>query len=294
MSKEFFHSMLMPIFSQAREPDLDRALLNAIAVSRWLKADLHLLVERDSSTLRRKLAEHSFNPKAIISMVHESKRPVLEDVLDLVRHHEIDLLMFGMNSIPIEEPFAEQWQGLILQIADVPVLICPLDLDLAQSPIRSLLVPMSGEVRISASLEVALRLANEVNSPVDLIHVTDIDAEAPGPSSPLESGSEHFYHEYPKLLDQLIAQSSPYSEMRDRLVIRSFQHGCGYVADEILKCVGEKASSLLVLEWKGSLASGRARTIKSAMARHSFPILLIREVAKQRSVLKVGNHFNAA
>jgi hypothetical protein len=293
MSKDFLRSMLMPVLP-GHDQDLDRALANAIAVSRWLKAELHLIISGESSVLERKQAEQRFGPDEPPPKIHVSAGDLFHDILDCVRQYEIDLLMFGMNSIPVEEAYAQAWQGLLLQIAEVPVLICPVDLNLARLPVESLLVPVSGEPRISASLEVALRLANDVKLPVDLIHVTDLESQHAGPPSALENISEHFYHEYPKVIDQLIAQSSPYSGMRDKLVIRGFQHGSGCIADQILKCVQERTSCLLVLEWKGSLASGRASTIKSAMAHHSFPILLVREVPKQRSVLKVGSHFEAA
>lgn len=85
------------------------------------------------------------------------------------------------------------------------------------SLIHSILVPMSGEIRISSALSFGLKLASQIHVPIDLLHVVKGDSKS---GSSLETTGDQPHHEYRERLDRVLAEGSPFSDMKERALVR--------------------------------------------------------------------------
>lgn len=166
-----------------------------------------------------------------------------------------------------------------------PVLILSPGINLAKTPIESVLIPMSGEIRVSSALEFGLNLAKFIHVPVDLVHV--IKDESPAFSS-LETTGDQPHHEYRNLLDRVLAEASPFSGSQERNQVRTFYQLTGVPSVEILKIVKKISSCAVVSEWDGSLIHGKAETLKELLRQISMPFFLIKKKRDEKSVLKIG------
>jgi hypothetical protein len=146
---------------------------------------------------------------------------------------------------------------------------------------------------MNSALAIALRIAYQIKMPIDLIHVTSRTCEYED-TSLLGHLSDHFYHEYPRLVERLISEGSPFSSLRERRLIRKFWHCWGNEANEILKLSTKNISALLVLEWKGILLKGHAAILKFILSNCNQAVLLVRQASQGTSLLKVGKDFRVA
>jgi hypothetical protein len=94
--------------------------------------------------------------------------------------------------------------------------------------------------------------------------------------------------------DQLISQACPYASLRERQVIREFIHSAGMTEDRILGQIRRQERPLLILEWKGNPALGRARTVKGLLRRPGPTVLLLRERRGGEAVLRAGAPLRSA
>jgi nucleotide-binding universal stress UspA family protein len=173
----------------------------------------------------------------------------------------------------------------LLERASTPILLLSPKVDLSKAPIRSVLVPMSGEIRVSAALKFGLRLARRIQVPVDLVHVVGSGAQK---RSALEMTGDQPHHEYRELLDRVLAEASPFSDTRERAQVRTLYNVEGTPAVEILKAAGKTPSCALVAEWHGSLLKGKAEILKDLLRQTEIPIFLVKTESEQKSVLRIG------
>lgn len=181
----------------------------------------------------------------------------------------------------------------ILESVPRPVLLIPKEREFYANPIQSLLVPLSGEDRVSEALRFALKTADELSTPVDLVHVTAPDRPCVCMQS-LESVGDEVQHEYPEMMERIVSEASPYSDPRQRAHVRRFHHVSGQTADEIRKVMVSEPGVVLVIEWKGVLERGHAKVVKDVVHEQWDPIFFVKSGRVLRSTLKVGSEFNAA
>ena len=204
----------------------------------------------------------------IISVIRE-KNPSL-----IILDRRLILSVLGNNTSKGDQ---KNWRDLITQL-EVPLLIMSTNHSVLNS--QSVLVPMSGEVRVSKALEWSIRFANRVELPLDLIHVTREASQQPDQVldfSLLGRGCDEFHHEYPSLVAEFLAQASPYSSLRERRVIRRFSHCSGRELAEILRFGEALSQPILVVEWKGNLGRGRSQVVRGVLQCSDWPIVLLRE-----------------
>lgn len=269
-----------------------RFIRAALVVSGWLSAKLHLLVTPEDVALGMREIRNAEKNKTISGEVDLKSVTTgfAEAVLESIETQETGLFIM---SIGREEP--EPWQQYVLENSLVPVMAIPECTILEPIPFGSVVVPMSGEERLSSALSFALYLAGQAAIPVDLIHVT-LGGE-PCLCDPTMIGhlSDQFYYEYPGMVEEFIAQAAPYATPREKRLIREFWHLAGETVEEIMRLLErEPENGLLVMEWKGALAKGRARIVKRILQECHYPILLVKPAAKAESRLNVWKKFSAA
>lgn len=186
------------------------------------------------------------------------------------------------------------WWEPFLTASEAPVLLSRARRSSIRELFDSFLVPLSGEITRSHSLEEALALARQLELPVDIVHVTETRGKAAWDASILAQVSDEFQHEYPRLIEELVLQASPYSGSEERRRIREVCHCTGDVSQQILLHVRQGRRPLLVLEWKGRLERGRARTMKGLLEQVSCPVLLVRERKGPEARLRVADEFKRA
>lgn len=182
----------------------------------------------------------------------------------------------------------------ILSEVSTPILLVTCHRQKLKVPFLSLFVPMSGEVKSSPALEWSINFANEMQLPVDLLHVTHQDKWGTYDPSLIGKLCDEFYHEYPHLISEFLAQGSPYSSMREKTVIRHFIHCTGLELDEIIKSGRKETRPLVIIEWKGSLEKGHAKVLKGIVSQTDWPILLTRQRINRTIQIKSLRSFRAA
>jgi hypothetical protein len=179
------------------------------------------------------------------------------------------------------------WQRTALERIAKPILVMPSNMDLQR--FESILVPLKRlETRLNSALSFGLRLANNLRIPLDILHVRPMVAESPEDLSSLGDLGDAFHHEYPRLLDELVAGACPYSSIRERSALRSFFQVRGDTARQIFVMLRKKRRGLLIVEWKGNFAHGHAETVKAILNTSRYPVLLIKPAAEETSSLCLG------
>ncbi|OFZ53376.1 MAG: hypothetical protein A2428_10460 [Bdellovibrionales bacterium RIFOXYC1_FULL_54_43] len=252
-----FNSLLMPVTSgRIKHPSIER--MRAIAES--MRAEFHILE---------------------IDLRYESPLKMLSTIERL----SSDLLV-----LPTAIVFGSRAQELMHK-SPIPVLLVP------ESPVprkfNSVLVPMSGEIRTSHALTLGIKLASEFAVPLDLIYVVDPETVSEECPCPLLSFLDDAYHEYPRMLEELIAEASPLTSIEEKASIRDFHFCTGEAAREIVNQMKKRHTSLVAIEWHGRLTRGHARVLKHILRQAHCLILLVKTESHVHFRLKVGKDFAA-
>lgn len=279
-------SILVLIAPKSEASEQERLLRNAKYLGDRLGFSIHVFAPNIA-----KLGKVPLPGEAHI-VFHPLSRQVVNQLLDGIEEYGSDLVLMAKESDAgrIRKTSMERQ---ILEELPCPILLVPPEMDLESEPIRSLLVPLSGEERISESLGFALRLAEQLKAPVDLVHVTAPDRPCLCMQT-LELVGDEFQHEYPELMERVISEASPFSNPRQRSRARWFHHASGRTTDEIRKILEAERGAVLVIEWKGILERGHARVVKEIVHEKRYPILFVKMGRLRKSTLKVGPRFEAA
>ncbi|MBC7690531.1 MAG: hypothetical protein H7222_02080 [Methylotenera sp.] len=218
----------------------------------------------------------------------------LGQVLEVMRSQAVDLIILGKpGRMDPEADSRRSWISGLMGAGDCPVLLLTQKLLEAHCPFASLLVPMSGESTLNPAVEWAINYGNSHQVPVDLLHVTGRNGSEAGDLSLLGGMSDQFHHEYPGRIEQFVARASPYSSPSQKRIIRNFIHSTGDALEEIKKQVSRRSVGLLVIEIKGHMEPGRAKTVKELLKSTDLPILLVRSRGTGLATLHVGLDFAA-
>jgi nucleotide-binding universal stress UspA family protein len=243
-------NFLVCILSDSEPSVRDRYARNAVSFAKHMGADTRF---------------HPLSEKRSIAAVN-----------DAVKQYSCELILI---------PSGSKIQKDLLEQSQVPVLFLSPQVDLLERPIKSILVPMSGEIRPSAALKLALELASQFNVPIDLLHVVERRSRS---GAALESTGDQPHHEYRQLLDEVIAEACPFSEVKERAQVRTLDNVDGSPSTEILKAIEKDSSRALVIEWHGSLSPGKAGTLKEILEHIAVPVFLVRAESEHICTLKIG------
>jgi len=191
-----------------------------------------------------------------------------QQLLGAIDRFSVDLVVIASSQY-----FGVHAQQLIHK-SPVPVLLMPEQEEFSWG---SILVPMSGEIRQNAALELAIALAPQLEAPVDVIHVTPSDLQATEWSQCMvEQYTDHPHHEYPGRIEEFLAEAAPFTGARERSRIREVRLVTGDPANEILVHSQALDTGLMILEWHGSIRRGHAATLRKLLRQLHFPVLLVR------------------
>jgi nucleotide-binding universal stress UspA family protein len=281
-------TILVCILPDLKDRILHQYLVNAVSFAKQIGVDVHFLTPEDTqealSSALNEIPPHELHAtKTVSHPIAGNWSPGV--VGEAVKIYSCDLIVVPAGGITEDKGYGAQVRKDLLEQASAPILILSPKIDLVKMPIGSVLVPMSGEIRVSSALEFGLRLADRIHVPVDLLHV--IIEEHPT-DSPLEKIGDQPQHEYRDLLDRVLAEACPFSETKERARVRNLYHVQGTPSVEILKAANDTPSCALVVQWRGSLINGKAEILKDLLQQIVAPIFLLKTKAEQKSILKIG------
>lgn len=241
----------------------------------------HLFIERSKAAAQRIGASYQLI----------SGEGQVEEILRAIEDISADVIVYADNIAVDEDPVAERKREL-LEKSPVPVLLLPETMAFAIEDTRCLIVPVSGEHRRNEALRLALRLAVSFDRAVKLVHVTDpVKADD---KVGLGSLGDQAHHEYAKMIDKVVSEASPTSDLEERMRVTEIRHLVGCTADNLGKLIAETPGGLLCVEWQGCFLEGHAETIKTLLKSADYPVLFVKRVRERKSKLKTGKEFEAA
>ena len=274
-------NILVCILSDMKSNALDRYLLNSASFANQIDADIHFLSSADT----RETLDAALNrvPNIAIQTIETVSDSLT--VSEAVKRYSCDLILVPSGTLGSEIGRGAGIRENVLEQSAVPVLILSSRVDLIGTPIKSVLVPMSGEIRLSSALTLGLKLATQIDVPVDMLHVVEKGKQS---DSPLETTGDQPHHEYRQLLDKVLSEACPFSDAKERSRVRTLYNVQGTPSVQIPKAAAADPSRALIVEWHGSLIQGRAETLKSILDQIAVPVFLVRSKPDQTSVLKIG------
>lgn len=284
-------SMMVVIESLLTEEQIRRAVGNALEFGRWLGCELHFVCDPGtevyvSPLVKEQRPERSNGPSNFI--VHTTVADRTGRILATIEKYSCDMILLQTERALDETAEVSR----IVQTTTIPVLLLNSDYEFKVNPPKLLLVPLSGEQRTSEALQFSLKVASQTLSPVDLVHVATSDRPSPEEAT-LEDLGDEPHHEYRESIDKIASEACPYSTPLERARIRQFHHLQGFTADGILEVIQKSPGTILVLEWKGSLALGHAQTVRRILETMPCPVLFTKVRLEQKSKLNVGKDLNA-
>lgn len=292
--KRIFHSVLVAV-SSTNELKILLPFISWLGPTAIENIDLVFIQKTKGETKRqeetKKLVHHLKHqmPGVILSYeVHDS----VDELLSLIEKRGSDLLM-ACSGWSAAEPAGNLFDpslARIIERTDVPVFIAPRE---SRHPHgrKSILVPMSGEVRENKALELSIKIGWTLGVPVDIIHVPRSPETRP---AAIDHYADDAYHELPKMIDEFIAEASPLTHLEERKCLRDFYISRGQTSEEILSRIKENKSHLVAVQWKGTFMTGHAKVLKSILKEARSAVLLVKQKERAPFELKAGTNLRSA
>lgn len=277
------NTILVPLFPEDRRSLWRFTVVHALAVAERLKLNAHFIAPAAiAAEVRRRIPANV--------PFHECSGDFTYDILKEIQTHRADCVFCEYRPWHSFTLLSAAKRRLI-EASPVPVLMVPSSMVLAEFDMKSVMVPLSGERHGSGAVELGVRLGNTLNVPVNLMHVTLAERVCSCGAQFLEFAGDEIHHEYEAKVDQLVAEGSPFSSPRERQSIRTFVHTYGDVTHEIVRAMKRSPKSLLIMEWKGEMARGRAKILRKVLRRIRRPIFITKPRPAPSFRLKVGKEF---
>jgi hypothetical protein len=176
----------------------------------------------------------------------------------------------------------------IIEAVRGPLLLFPFR-ESVSLPWSLIVTPMSGEIRDNRALSRSVELANQLQVPLDIIHVVDPEYEARDGGRAVGRFGDEAHHELQAMIEEFISEACPYCSPSEKRVIRTFHLAHGDTTEELLRHVSGTPVSMLAVEWKGSFMEGHAETLKALIRHLRVPVLLVRQSETPRPSLRAGH-----
>jgi len=288
-------SILMPVPSGKWNQRMIGQISRAACFANWFGADLRVLIapEPDLNQVM-KLEEKILarTPRQCAFIIETDGKPISEATKTSAEHRKPEMIILVIEPQLFSRGLKmTAWQQRILEESLEPVLVLSASTKLV--PFESIVVPMAGTpMRMDSALSYSLQFGSRARIPLDIVHVSPRQDGRDGSS--VGQFSDEFYHEYPRRIEEMIAEASPLSSVRERTIIRGFLHVKGDLIHEIFRSIKPHKGGLLVIEWDGKFVQGRSETIKSIFSASRRPVLVVKPVPEKHSTLTLGGTTIAA
>jgi hypothetical protein len=267
----------------------------SVKLGEWLKGKVHFLVDsEDAQTIEKTIDQfkdaQGFNQDELTIHTNSTSDNLENRVLKMIEKYPCDLIV--LTDGVLLHPSKGLGERKVLEQSPIPVLLLPKDFDFGSGMPIGFIVPLSGEKKTNEALSVSLRLAERTRSIVDLLHVTS--EKISQSDEQLGTLGDQLPHEYKEMSERIASEASPFSSAEERGRIRHVLHCAGSVTPEIEKIIHDSPGEILSLEWKGTLAEGRAANVKDIIQRARCPILFVKTAHEEKSTLRVGKNLRAA
>ncbi len=287
-----FDSIVLPLDGS---PEAAKGVSCAAWLSARLGATLHVLHSGVAPLARAEAlsglrAEHA---ERATTVLHQTTDEPSRAVRDAVAEHAATLVVMSARgesaSVGVEpERSLGRVARVLLEESAVPVLLIPVRYREAL-PWTSMLIAASGEPAADQALEAAVRLSNALGLRASVVYVEEGGHRA----GPLARYADAAHHEYSERLDEMVRRALACCANEDCRCIDEVLVRRGDPADELLGELERRESSVLALGWHGALGATRAPVLSRLLERAECPLLVIREQARPRARLKVGDEIGA-
>jgi hypothetical protein len=287
---------ILVVVSPGSSPVTLRHLVpNSMKLGEWLESKVHFLADSgDVKTIEKTIGQfkgtQGLNQGELIIHANSSSDNLENRIFKMIEKYPCDLIV--LTDGVILHPLKGIGERKVLELSPIPVLLFPKDFDFVSGMPIGFIVPLSGEHKTNEALSISLRLAERTQSIVDLLHV--MPEKSSRADEKLSTLCDQLPHEYREMSERIASEASPYSSAEERSRIRQVLHCTGFVTPEIIKILHSSPREILTLEWKGTLAEGRAATIKDILRTAHYPILLVKTAHEEKSTLRVGRNLRAA
>ncbi|MCW8196335.1 universal stress protein [Proteobacteria bacterium 005FR1] len=285
-----FSSILLPLdgSDNAVQP-----LRTAAWIAGQLNSRLHLVTatrepESPANALERLKVPTELRSRVVL---HQQLSYAEAAILQTMEELHTDLLVISARGEGGAASASELRVGhvvrAVLEQTNVPVLLAPPNF-VERLPMRSALVPVSGEQETDEALGLAVQVADCLQLRLNVAHVVSPDIGEADYTSELQY-SDAAHHEFAGRLHDLLLRASHRCSPED--IDRVVENVClcrGKVLDELLRMAERTAADLLIIGWHGKLAEGRAELIKQFIGELTCPILLTRSRPAAYFHLNVG------
>jgi nucleotide-binding universal stress UspA family protein len=278
-------SILLPLDGS---PESARPIGCALWLAEQLGATLHLLHagERPLSATEALQRLGAATARHARTVLHQSRQPPVEAMLELVRKHDVKLVVMSARGESASAGVDPERQlgrvtTALLASSTLPVLITPLGYR-ESLPWRSILVAGMvagrGDAAADDALATTLRLATALPAQARVVYAAQASAVA--------CYADALHYELPHRYHELVSRATVVATRQECHHVEALRVRRGDLADEL---VAEAADfDLVALGWHGAFAAARAPMLTRLLERAARPLLIVRE--RQRSVLlKVGD-----
>ncbi|MGQ9425569.1 universal stress protein [Gilvimarinus sp. F26214L] len=292
-----FSSILLPL-------DGSESAVKPLQTALWLAektgARLHILSAGDESLPADEALQRLRVPAECRDAVilHQQSSFAEEAILEAIAALRVDLLVIsacgaGTGGRPLGTAPREMGHvaRYLLEQSTVPVLLAPPRFR-THLPMRSALVPVSGEPETDAVLCLAIRAAKLLDMRLCVAHVQrsansqhGFEAEVMYPDS--------LYYEYAGRLEEMLSRAAQCSPEDFRSVVAGVRLCHGDIKQELFRMARESNADLLVTGWHGTLTDGHGALLRQLIRELEFPLLLTKPGPRPYFHLNVGEGFVA-
>jgi nucleotide-binding universal stress UspA family protein len=158
--------------------------------------------------------------------------------------------------------------------------------------VRRILVPLDGSEQAAQAVTEGAALAVAAKARLVLLYVLcDQPAAARAPA--ISCYSDQIHHEMEAWRDEFIRSGFAREPGGGRLSAEVALR-CGDPGDQIVRYAAEEDCDVIITAWGGSLSAGRARVVRTLLARAPCPILFLRANRHSQPMAHARNHEAAA
>jgi nucleotide-binding universal stress UspA family protein len=231
-------------------------LMTAQAFAELLEADVRALhVRVNGCAAPRAMAEAAGVPLDIV------RGDVKQSLIHASAADDVAAVVIGARGIPTDpRPFGATAQAVATAVRK-PVVLVPPEAN-PPTRIRSVLVPLEGDVSRSLAPQLLIELGRGVGVQLTVLHVLAAHA--------IPAFTDQPQHEQTAWVREFLARYCPWG-----IDVVEYESRIGR-AEELIPAVAKECGcDLIALGWSQALARGRAAVVRATLERSQVPVVLV-------------------